>query len=80
MSRNNKVCSECYELHKNKRVIHKSSIMQLIELLLCCILVLQSPEILCETGNNLNQIIPALTVHMKKLKPNGKNTLQFHIC
>jgi hypothetical protein len=53
MWRNNAVCCECFELHKNKCGIHKSTNMQLIELLLCGISVYQSPEILCEPGNNL---------------------------
>jgi len=74
------VCSECFDFHKNKRGIHKSSSTQLIDLLLCGISVLQSPEILCETGNNLNEAFPALKLHNKKFKPAGTNTLQFHIC
>jgi len=36
--------SECFEMHKNKRGIHKSTNMQLTELLS----VLQSFKILCE--------------------------------
>jgi len=54
--------------------------MQLIDLLLCGISVLKSPEILCEPANYLNQTIPALIFHIKKFKPTGTNTLQFHIC
>jgi hypothetical protein len=42
--------------------------------------VLQSLEILCEPGNNLNQTFPALTDNMKKRKPTVTNTLQFRVC
>ena len=54
--------------------------MQLIELLLCGISVVQSAEILCEPANNLNETFPALIFHIKKFKPTGTKTLQFHIC
>ena len=73
------VCPEYLSLHKNKRWIYKSSNMQLIYLLLCIISVLQSHQIFCEPGNNLNQTFPALILHMKKFKPTGTNTLQFQI-
>ena len=54
--------------------------MQLIDFLLCGISVLQSHQILCGPGNNLNQTFPALKLHFKKFKPPGTNTSQFREC
>jgi len=53
--------------------------MELYDLLLCGISVLQSPHILCEPGNKLNQTFPAIKLHINKFNPTGTNTLQFPI-
>ena len=52
---NSEVYSECFDLIKNKCVIHKSTNMQLIEIILCGISVLQLREIVCEPANNLTK-------------------------
>ena len=75
----NEVWHACFEFYKNKLGIHKSSNVQLIDFPLFGISVLQSPQILCEPGNYLNQKFPALIFHIKEFKPIGTNTLQFQL-